>query len=222
MLIISNRPSFQKNIELTFDNITTIGSNNFFTHPLTIDKSSTTFGNELMEIWDILDTEGKKTGKTVQRGTNLQQNEFHLVVHIWIVDLHGNMLIQKRATHLEWMPGAWAVTSAAAFTNETSIDAAVRGTGEELGLYLRADKFLKMSSIKSQNQFTDVYIVAGPREDFLPVVLGDRVADAFWTSWRGMMEMKYRNEFLHYEYLDQLKNVISFSESIHLCPGTAY
>jgi hypothetical protein len=79
-----------------------------------------------------------------------------------------------------------------------------------------------MDRVKSHNQFTDIYIIGGSREDFLPVVLGDRVEDAFWTSWRGMMEMKYRNEFLHYEYLDQLKSVISISESIHLCPGTTY
>lgn len=158
-----------------------------------------------MEIWDILDNEGTRTGRTVQRGTKLQHNEFHLVVHIWVVDLHGNILIQKRAKHLEWMPGAWAVTSGTVVKNETSIDAAVRTTGEELGLYLSPCKFMKISSVQSHNQFTDIYLVTGSREDFLPIILGDNVADSFWTSWRGMMEMRRREEFLHYEYLDVVK-----------------
>lgn len=161
-----------------------------------------------MEIWDILDAEGRKTGRTVQKGARLQHNEFLLVVHIWVVDSHGNILIQKRAQHLEWMPGIWAVTSGVVTMNESSINAAVRETGEELGLHLNPFKFNKMNRVKSQNQFTDIYLVAGPREDFLPLILGEKVADSFWTSWRGMMEMKNRDEFLHYDYLDELGNQI--------------
>jgi isopentenyldiphosphate isomerase len=159
-----------------------------------------------MELWDILDAEGKRTGRIVQKGAKLRQNEFHLVVHIWVVDIYENILIQKRARHLEWMPGIWAVTSGAVIANESSIDAAVREMGEELGLHLNPLKFMKMNRIKSKNQFTDIYLVAGPREDFLPLILGDNVADSFWISWRGMMEMKNRDEFLHYEYLHEFKD----------------
>lgn len=162
-----------------------------------------------MEFWDILDTEGKKTGRTVQRGTKLLQNEYHLVVHIWIVDFHGNLLIQKRAKHLEWMPGAWTITSSDVIKNEESIDAAVRGTVEDLGLHLSVDNFMKINRVKNHDQFTDIYLVAGSREVFFPVVLGAGVADAFWTSWRGMMEMQHRDEFLHYEYLDIVKSDIT-------------
>ncbi len=168
-----------------------------------------------MEFWDILDSEGKKTGKTIQRGTKLQQNEYHLVVHIWIVDFHGNILIQKRAKDLDWMPGVWAVTSGAVKKNETSIDAAIRQTGEELGLHLKSFNIVKLRSIKIKNQFTDIYLVPGSREDFLPVILGKHVADAFWTSWRGMTEMQNRNEFVYYEYLDELKTAISLTSTDH-------
>jgi isopentenyldiphosphate isomerase len=161
-----------------------------------------------MEIWDILDAEGRKIGRTVQKGTKLRQNEYHLVVHIWVVDLHGNILIQKRAKHLEWMPGKWTVTGGSALCNEESIDAAMRQTSEELGLHLTSYKFMKINRIKSNDQFTDIYFVAGAREDFLPVILSDKVADSFWISWRGMMEMMQRNEFLHYEYLEMLETII--------------
>jgi isopentenyldiphosphate isomerase len=161
-----------------------------------------------MEIWDILDAEGRKIGRTVQKGTKLRPNEYHLVVHIWVVDLNGNILIQKRAKHLEWMPGKWTITGGSAIHNEESIDAAMRKTSEELGLNLVTYKFMKVNRMKSNNQFTDVYFVAGAREDFLPIVLSGKVADAFWTSWRGMMEMVQRNEFVHYEYLELLKNII--------------
>ena len=161
-----------------------------------------------MEIWDILDADGKKTGRTVECGTKLRQNEFHLVVHTWIVDLYSNVLIQKRAKHLEWMPGRWTVSGGCAFCGEEGVDAAMRQTREQLGLNLPSYKFMKIDSIRTGNDFTDIYFVAGAREEFLPVILGKKVADAFWTSWRGMMEMVQRDEFLHYEYFEMLKNVV--------------
>jgi isopentenyldiphosphate isomerase len=167
-----------------------------------------------MEIWDILDAEGKKTGRTVQRGTRLRQDEYHLVVHIWVVDLNGNILIQKRAKHLLWMPGRWAVTGGSATCDEESIDAAMRQTSEELGFTLASYKFMKIDRIKSNDQFTDIYFVAGAREEFLPVILGDTVADAFWTSWRGMMEMVLRNEFLHYEYFEMLEKIVCNNDAL--------
>lgn len=37
-----------------------------------------------MEFWDILDRNGNKTGKTVERGKPMRQDEYHLVVQVWI------------------------------------------------------------------------------------------------------------------------------------------
>ncbi|NLD99227.1 MAG: NUDIX domain-containing protein [Fibrobacter sp.] len=162
-----------------------------------------------MEIWDVLDIDGNRTGKTVQRGTKLDSNEFHLVVHVWISDLNGNFLIQKRAKHLEWMPGIWAATGGAVIHNESSLDAAVRETREELGLDISPDRFIKLKRIKETGKIADIYLVSGAREDFLPIILCDEVADVFWASWKAMVEMVQRNEFVPYEYLNALKDVTS-------------
>lgn len=161
-----------------------------------------------MEIWDVLDAHGRKTGRTVQRGTKLGQNEYHLVVHTWLVDLYGNFLIQKRAKHLEWMPGRWTVSCGCVFCGEEGVDAAMRQTREELGLNLASYKFMKIERSRTDNNFTDIYFVAGAREEFIPLILGDNVADAFWTSWRGMIEMVQRDEFLKYEYLAVLESFV--------------
>ncbi|WP_259472748.1 hypothetical protein [Clostridium estertheticum] len=37
-----------------------------------------------MELWDILDANGEKTGKTVERRRPMGQDEYHLVVNVWI------------------------------------------------------------------------------------------------------------------------------------------
>lgn len=50
----------------------------------------------LMELWDILDGDGNKTGKTVERGKPMGQDEYHLLVHVWINNSKGEFLITKR------------------------------------------------------------------------------------------------------------------------------
>ncbi len=37
-----------------------------------------------MEIWEVLDKDRNSTGKSVTRGTPLKEDEYHLVVDIWI------------------------------------------------------------------------------------------------------------------------------------------
>ena len=61
-------------------------------------------GLDKMEIWDILDENGNKTGRTIIRGEKLEVDEYHLVVHIWIINSNGEILIQKRPEHLEFAP----------------------------------------------------------------------------------------------------------------------
>jgi len=47
------------------------------------------WGGISMEIWDILDKNGNMTGKTITRGDNLRDGEYHLIVHIWIINGKG-------------------------------------------------------------------------------------------------------------------------------------
>ena len=63
-----------------------------------------------MERWDLRDGEGNPTGETMERGEHLKPGQYHLVVHIWIIDGQGRLLIQKRAAHLKLMPDIWAAT----------------------------------------------------------------------------------------------------------------
>ena len=58
----------------------------------------------MAERWGLLDDKGNPTGKTMLRGERLKPGQYHLVVHIWIVDEAGRLLIQRRADDLKLMP----------------------------------------------------------------------------------------------------------------------
>ena len=79
-----------------------------------------------MEIWDIYDINGQKTGRTIERGKRLEEGDYHLGVHIWPKDELGRFLIQKRAPHLDLLPDTWAATGGSAFAGEDSLSAAMR------------------------------------------------------------------------------------------------
>ena len=50
-----------------------------------------------MEIWDILDENGNKTGKTMKRGEPIPEGFYHLGADVWIINSENKILIQKRS-----------------------------------------------------------------------------------------------------------------------------
>lgn len=167
-----------------------------------------------MEFWDVLDSNGNKTGETVQCDTDLGDDKYHLVVHAWIMDQNGHFLIQKRANHVNPMPGLWCSTIGSVVHNEDGLNAAFRLIYTELGLYVEKDNFYKIKRLQNKNEFIDIWITRGEREDFLPIILSDNLVDAYWVSWNALMEMVSRNEFVRYDYLESSTNDFSLASFV--------
>ncbi|MBI4979399.1 MAG: NUDIX domain-containing protein [Spirochaetes bacterium] len=161
-----------------------------------------------MEIWDILDETGALTGRTVERGRKIAPGDYHLVVHIWIIDESGNMLIQKRSPDLSWMPGIWAATGGAAIQGEDSITAALRETHEELGLCIAPEKFTLLTRQRRADDFSDIWIARGQRSEFSDIVMCPEVADTRWVTWGGLSAMIADGTFVRYDYFDILSHAV--------------
>ena len=106
-----------------------------------------------MELWDVYDIHRRKLGYKIARCTpdelpadceyrpalapsgklNLRPEEYHLSVHVWFINSKGELLIQKRAENKRHMPGVWAACGGAAMSGESTIDAAIRESYEEMG-----------------------------------------------------------------------------------------
>lgn len=112
-----------------------------------------------MEIWDILDEDGNKTENTIKRGEELKNDQYHLVVHIWIINDSNQFLIQKRAEHLELEPGIWATAGGSAISGENSKEAAIRELKEELGFKPKSQNMKKLKRLQRKDNFTDIWIL---------------------------------------------------------------
>ncbi|MCL1884505.1 MAG: NUDIX domain-containing protein [Defluviitaleaceae bacterium] len=91
------------------------------------------------EFWDILDKNGNKTGRLHERGhtiTNvMKQGEYHLVVHVWIMNRKNEFLISKRTPNKSY-PNMWECTGGSAVASDDSATTAVKEVQEELGVIL--------------------------------------------------------------------------------------
>lgn len=149
-----------------------------------------------METWDILDENGNMTGKTITRGENLRKGEYHLVVHIWIINGKGEILIQKRPKNLIFAPGKWAITGGSAIEGEDSITAACRETKEELGINIHP--IYKPIRHKRNNDFTDIWVVKQEINLEDTKLQKEEVSDVKWVTVEELRDMIYKGEFHRY------------------------
>lgn len=119
-----------------------------------------------MELWDIYDRDRVKTGRLQERGKEMNPDDYHLVVQIWIQNSEGKWLISKRSPE-KWMAGKWEATGGSVVAGEDTFTAALREVREELGIVLDASTGELISSTRydyprwKNPGFIDVYMFRG-------------------------------------------------------------
>ena len=90
-----------------------------------------------MEIWDLYDEEGNKTGETWERSRadKIPAGRYHIVCDVLIRHTDGEYLLTLRDPRKEIYPGCWeASAGGSALAGETPEEGARREMLEETGL----------------------------------------------------------------------------------------
>ena len=163
-----------------------------------------------MEKWDLLDDRGHPTGRTMARGDRLYPGQYHLVVHIWVINSSGNLLIQRRAEHLHLMPNMWAATGGSATTGENSETAARRELLEELGINTQPGELQSIGRLKRRNSFCDLWLLQRDVAVADLQLQREEVAEARWVTPQQFAEMVRQNRVHNYgkEYFDCLSKYL--------------
>ncbi len=162
-----------------------------------------------MEIWDIFDENGAPTGRTIERGQPLQEGDFHLIVDVWIKNAKGDYLISRRAPFKEPEAGRWEPTCGSAIKGDSSLEAALRETREELGVSLLPEngKMIKRFFNREHRYIVDVWLFL-QEVDLGAVVLQPGETDgAKWASKEDIIAMQESGTFIRFRripYLDEL------------------
>ncbi|HSX33755.1 MAG TPA: NUDIX domain-containing protein [Candidatus Saccharimonadales bacterium] len=105
------------------------------------------------ELLDIVDEQGEPTGQTAEKHIVHALGLRHRDVHVWITN-GREVLQQQRTWDKTIMPGAWDISVGGhVAAGESYLEAAVRETGEELGLWLPPERFIQIGRLATQLEF---------------------------------------------------------------------
>ncbi|HYC34676.1 MAG TPA: NUDIX domain-containing protein [Candidatus Paceibacterota bacterium] len=122
-----------------------------------------------MELIDVLDEKGEKTGEIRSKPEIHRVGLWHGVTHIWFVNNQGNLILQKRSAQKESYPALFDISVAGHIdSGEDSLKASLREIEEETGHKAEESKLVFLTRIRSSvtekdgtylnNEFQDVYI----------------------------------------------------------------
>lgn len=167
----------------------------------------------MSEFWDVYDKDRKLTGRTVERGKPMAQGEYHIVVNVWIRNSKGRWLISKR-TENKHFPLLWEPTGGSAVAGESSFDAALRETREELGVELDPEKgklfTTALRQYKEFPDFLDVWVFEHDCDIENVIFQPGETCGAMWATSAKIKQLVKNGEFVPqnvFPYLDKLFEV---------------
>lgn len=149
-----------------------------------------------MEIWDILDENGNKTGNIIQKGAEFPNGFYHQSADVWIINSENKILIQKRAPQKKLSPNVWAMTGGSVIKGETSLQTIERETEEEMAVKLDIDKAQLVARFKTGIVWVDTYLI---RQDINLddiVMQKDEVVEVKWATYEEIEELFKNGQFI--------------------------
>lgn len=165
-----------------------------------------------MELWDIFDGNGNKTGETVNRGKTMRQDEYHLVVHIWIKNSNGEFIFTKRTSN-KTFSNMWQTTGGSAIGGDDSLQAALREVKEEIGIDLSITNGKCLFRLKRQHHdfpdFVDVWLFKEEVDITKVVYQPEEVCGAKWATPNQIHSLIELGEFLDtFTYIEDLFKIV--------------
>ena len=159
-----------------------------------------------MEKRDLYDENKNLTGETIFKGEKVPKGRYYITVVIWIQNEDKKFLIQKRTSK---KGGKWATTGGHPVSGESSIEGIITEIREELGLKINNKNIKLIKTIKTEDDFVDIYY-SKENIDINSIKLQkDEVDDVKWVSKKEIEEMIENNEFLE-SHIEFFKYCINF------------
>lgn len=147
-----------------------------------------------MELLEVLDINGNKTGEVLDRETTHKNNILHYEVFCMIINDKKEVLLQKRSANKKHNPNIYAITAGHVASGEDFRVAIVRELKEELSINVNekdlkeyTDKKIKIRE-KNSNVSLYYYIICNMKvEDF--IVQKEELSEVKWFEVSEIINM---------------------------------
>ena len=150
-----------------------------------------------MEKWDLYDSHGNKTDRTIMRGEPVPEGYYYMAIHVCLFNSEGQMLIQKRTDTKRAWPGVWDLTAGGgSVSGDSSQSAVARELYEELGIDMSFEGERPFITVHFTQGFDDIYVVEREVDLATLRLQPEEVSDVRWASEAEILSMIDGGEFV--------------------------
>lgn len=142
-----------------------------------------------MELWDVYDKYGGRTGRTHPRGEPMAPGDYHLIVSVIVVNSRGEVFLTRRSAQKELCPGEWECPGGGALAGETSRQGAARELLEETGIEAQPGELVYLARRKGPDWYSDDY---GLRRDFPIESVAFQPGETDAAQWMPLAEWEQK------------------------------
>jgi len=150
------------------------------------------------ELLDIYDKTGNKTGRIIERGDTLQEDEYVLGAQVWIINSKQELLLTKRS---KARGHKWHGVGGVAMAGDDGFTTALREAKEEVGIDLipTNGQFFKRHFYPSTT-FCDIWIFRQEININDVVLQEEEACDAMLANKEQILQMIEDGIFVDIEY----------------------
>lgn len=177
-----------------------------------------------MEMFDIIDADGNKTGAIKERGVVHREGALHATSHIWITRKNQksgyDILLQKRSACKDSHPGCYDISSAGHIgAGDEALASALRELEEELGIQARPEDLIEFGvQYKNyegefygrpfkDNQRSILYLYKEPVDMEELVLQESEIESVIWMDYKEALEAIRNNTMKHCIYEEEFLKV---------------
>ncbi|CUU47138.1 NUDIX hydrolase [Clostridium beijerinckii] len=161
-----------------------------------------------MELRDIYNNKGYKTGVRKERSEKLEDGEYYLATEVWIINSRSEILIQQRSSNKDVLPNMWGLTTGCMVSGEGSEEGALREVNEEIGLYIEKNELNFIRRIFRENSIWDIYFVYKDVELSKLILQKEEVSNVKFVSIEEFNNMLLSGELFEYPEIYDMLSLI--------------
>ena len=158
-----------------------------------------------MEYRDLYDENRNLTGEKILKGEDVPKGRYYITVAVFIENSKNEFLLQINKKY-----DMWTTTGGHPKSGESSLEGIVIEVKEELGLDVEADRFELFKTIKTEDDFVDLYYLKGDFDLSKMEMQEEEVGNVGWFSRNAIEELIKDNKFLppHIEFYRDCLNYL--------------
>lgn len=177
-----------------------------------------------MEMFDVIDENGEKTGLIKERGVVHREGALHATAHIWIARKNEksgyDILLQKRSDNKDSHPGCYDISSAGHIcAGDNVLESALRELHEELGIEAKPQELREIGVYEKHyegefygkpfrdNQRSTMYLYQEPIDITTLQLQQSEIASVIWMDYKEALCAIRENTMKHCIYEEEFCKV---------------